>query len=315
MTQHALQQLTERFSKYDAERLLQEIEKAVLSGDARYIAETVMLGETVYSYQLQDGTFAFPVIAEGEDDFSVITVLSEGMEVSTSTGNITLKAEYLDPGLHTEISETRYHGDLLSRQPSLSSTLARKLTTQSPLHAWTAHPRLNPDHEPVQKRSFDVGRAAHSVVLGRGAPFEAYPPKLLASNGAASTKAAKEWAEAKRADGVTPLKQDDFDAVHAMATTLETKLAELGVRFDADRSEIVALTEIDDVMCRAMLDNAPAEPSAPIYDFKTCESAAPDACMRAVMNYGYDVQAAHYLETWAAVTGEERVLRFVFQEK
>jgi hypothetical protein len=37
--------------------------------------------------------------------------------------------------------------------------------------------------------------------------------------------------------------------------------------------------------------------------------------MRAVMNYGYDVQAAHYLDTWKAATGEERRFRFVFQEK
>ena len=58
-----------------------------------------------------------------------------------------------------------------------------------------------------------------------------------------------------------------------------------------------------------------AEPRKPIYDFKTCEDASPEACIRAVQSYGYDVQAAHYLGAWSGATGEERTFLFLFQEK
>ena len=76
-----------------------------------------------------------------------------------------------------------------------------------------------------------------------------------------------------------------------------------------------AQAEIEGVICRAMLDNLPADTAQPIYDFKTCENANPHACVRAVMNYGYDVQASHYVETVLAATGQERAFRFIFQEK
>ena len=64
-----------------------------------------------------------------------------------------------------------------------------------------------------------------------------------------------------------------------------------------------------------MIDNAPLDPRLPLYDFKTTEDASPDAVIRSVMNYGYDVQAAHYLAVWKAATGEDRKFRFVFVEK
>ena len=74
-----------------------------------------------------------------------------------------------DPGLY-DMPEADYHADPCP-EPSLSSTLARLMVNRSPRHAWTASPRLNPDHEPVNKETFDVGRAAHAVLLGRGAPI------------------------------------------------------------------------------------------------------------------------------------------------
>jgi hypothetical protein len=216
-------------------------------------------------------------------------------------------------GVH-DLDAATYHQDPCP-EPSLSSSLARLILDQSPLHAWTASPRLNPAWEPVESATFDIGRAAHRAVLGKGADYVAYPADLLAANGAASTKDAKAWAEEQRAEGRTPLKADDLERVDAMAQKALATLPSYGIHLDPLRSELTAVAQIDDVWCRAMIDNAPTDPRAPLMDFKTCVDASPEACRRAVENYGYDVQMAHYLDCWRAATDEHRDFLFIFQEK
>jgi hypothetical protein len=220
----------------------------------------------------------------------------------------------LDAAGMYELDSETYHKDP-APAPSLSSTLAKALLAQSPLHAWYASPRLNPDWEPVNKKTFDIGRAAHGAILGKGGDYIAIPNDMLASNGAASTKAAKAFIEEARSAGMTPLKSCEVDCIGAMKDVAEDRLAALGINLDPARSELAALAEIDGGWCRAMLDNVPLAANEPIYDLKTCESAAPDACERAIMNYGYDVQAEHYRQVWKAATGEDRPFRFIFQEK
>jgi len=219
----------------------------------------------------------------------------------------------MKPGLY-QIAAEEYHADPCP-EPSLSSSLAKLMLGQSPLHAWTASPRLNPAWEPKESRVFNIGRAAHRAVLGAGGDYVAYPDDVLASNGAASTKAAKEWAEDQKSRGLTVLRSDELEQVESMAARARLRLAQMGISFAPARSEMVAIAQIDGVWCRAMIDNAPADPRAPLYDFKTCEDASPDAVIRSITSYGYDVQAAHYLDVWRAATGEKRKFRFVFQEK
>lgn len=220
---------------------------------------------------------------------------------------------FLTPGLH-DIPAEIYHADPCER-PSLSSTIAKAMLAQSPLHGWTLSPRLNPQWEPVEKKTFDIGRAAHRAILGKGGDFVEIPADTLAANGAASTKAAKEFVEQARAAGLTPLKGAEVEQIETMRRIAVAKLDAHRIRLDAARSEITALAEIDGTMCRAMIDNAPSGPRSPLYDFKTTTDANPEAAIRAVMTYGYDVQAAHYLDTWRAATGEDRAFRFIFQEK
>ncbi|MEO1951473.1 PD-(D/E)XK nuclease-like domain-containing protein, partial [Thioclava sp.] len=65
---------------------------------------------------------------------------------------------------------------------------------------------------------------------------------------------------------------------------------------------------------RAMFDYAPPGVEW-LLDIKTTTDANPDACVRAVMKLGYDVQDRHYRDVWKAVTGEDRRMRFLFCEK
>jgi len=235
---------------------------------------------------------------------------------------VNIQTPALSPGIYADIPDTRYHADNLGNQPSLSNSIAKELL-RSPLHAWTAHPKLNPEWEPTERKTFDIGRAAHRAVLGKGGDYVAIPESILASNGAASTKEAKAFIEDARESGLTPLKEAEVDLVQTMAAHLHFRLGQMGITLDPAHSEITALAEIDGALCRCRVDNAPDAPvmipgigpRKVMIDFKTIEDAGPEACRRAVENYGYDFQWEHYCQTWRAASGEGRDMIFVFQEK
>lgn len=310
MTHHARERLAERAPGIAPSAALKQIEAAIADGKAYGTAQTVS-GERVYEVRLSTGQIVFPLVAI--DGPAVKTVLVEGMSLTTPGGIITLERRGLGTGVH-QMDEDVYHADPAPR-PSLSSTIAKILLAQSPLHAWTASPRLNPEWKPKDSTTFDVGRAAHRETLGAGKPYVAIPDELLSANGSISTKAAKEFVAEVRERGETPLKSDQVAQIEAMAAKIRAKLVENQIDLDPAHSEVVALAKIEGAHCRAMIDNAPADPRAPLYDFKTTMDASPEAAMRSIMNYGYDVQAAHYLDTWKAATGEDRLFRFIFQEK
>jgi hypothetical protein len=212
------------------------------------------------------------------------------------------------------LTSAEYHADS-APAPSLSATLAKLLIKKSPRHAWHASPRLNPAWQSLDKKTFDIGRAAHRAVLGCGDDYEAIPANILASNGAASTAAAKAWIADARKRNVTPLKEDECEQIAAMRAVAHERLGEYGIALFPWQSELVEMAQIDGVWCRAMFDNVDESPEGPIYDFKTCEDASPEACQRAILAYGYDIQAEHYRAVWRAATGEDRPFLFIFQEK
>lgn len=317
MTDHAIQRIAERFPGHDPRMVLALIARSIDTAPGHGITVT---GERVIEVALPDGT---PIFALIKSDGGIVTALAEGMDFEGTQGRVPLRRLGLTPGIHFDVPEARYHADQMTADPTLSSSIA-KLMLRSPLHAWTAHPRLNPDREPVEKKVFDIGRAAHRAVLGRGGDYVAIPDDMLASNGAASTKAAKDFIEQARAAGLTPLKAAEVDQIGAMADRLRQRMLEYGIEIDPARSEVTALAEIDGVVCKCRVDNAPEAlmripgiptPRRVMIDLKTCEDASPEAVRRAVESYGYDLQAGHYTETWRAATGEDRDMLFVFVEK
>jgi hypothetical protein len=216
-------------------------------------------------------------------------------------------------GLHFDIPEARYHADELLDVPTLSSSVARQML-RSPLHGWTAHPRLNPDYTARDSAAFDLGRAVHRAVLGCGGDYVAIPDELLSDDGAIRSKVAREWVADARARGLTPLKREVIDQVQAVAASVSQRLADMGIRLDPARSEVTALAEVDGVWCRARIDNLPERGSV-FYDLKTTTDAGADAVIRAVEVYGYDLQMAHYQAVLEAATGERRRARLIFVEK
>jgi len=207
-----------------------------------------------------------------------------------------------------------YHSDP-APEPSLSSSVAKVLISETPLHAWTASPRLNPDWEPEVKKAFDIGTAAHRLVLGVGEDFEAIPDGMLSADGGIRTKEAKEFVADCRNRGVTPLKEAEVEAINHIARKVGAALREMNMPIDPDHSEVAMLAKFDGVWNRCMFDNLPPGKTYALDLKTTAGSVHPDALAKTVADRGYDISAAHYLRILKELTGEERTMRFVFVEK
>ena len=195
---------------------------------------------------------------------------------------------------------------------SLSSTWARKLMEPAG-PAKFAHERRNPQ---PPKKVFDVGHAAHTIVLGSGSPIARIPEDKLAKNGAVSTTEAKEFCAEARANGRTPLKPAEYDQVVAMAEAIKNHPEAMRVlAADGTQTEVSAFRQDPEtgmwLRCRYDAVNP-----AGIGDLKTTTDADPAKFARkTAAELGYFMQDAWYLDTARALDLTDGPLRFVLVEK
>lgn len=223
---------------------------------------------------------------------------------------MTTPAIRMAPGLYPDLPEDVYHADPCP-EPSLSASIAKVLIDQSPRHAWTKHPRLNPAFEPENKTTFDLGRAVHKLILGRGADL------VPVDADAYTTNAAKAARDAAWAAGKTPLKRAEWDQVHAVARAAEAQIGlneDLATlrQFGAAEQTLLWFEERFGVWCRCRLDWMPKTGNVFVDVKTTGMSANPeDFARKALFDQGYDVQAAFYRRGIATVLGIPDA-RFVF---
>ena len=208
------------------------------------------------------------------------------------------------------ISADEYHAGVAG-PPRLSASIAHVLCTQSPLHAWTAHSQLNPHYERVEEEKFDVGKAAHSVLL------EGDDNIYVVHEDTWQKNVAKEAREYARSIGKVPLLAKKRDEVMRMVDAARTQLdaheAEPPL-FSEGKPEQTLLWEEDGVSCKARLDWL-RDDIVTTDDLKTTgRSANPDAYARALYGVGGEIQAAFYLRGVRAVTGQDAVFRWVVIE-
>ena len=218
------------------------------------------------------------------------------------------------PGYVAEMPEDAYHADPVPGG-SLSASMAKILIKPG----GPARLRHQLDHGRPPKREFDFGHAAHMLVLGEGAPIAVIPADILASNGAASTTAAKAFIEKARAAGQVPLKPAEAQQVADMADEL-TRHAEASALLTAPgvqcEMSAFAIDPQTGVWLRGRFDFL--APGQGVGDYKTAADGEPGRfARRTMLDLGYHVQAAHYLDLAAAVglTDPDAPFRFVVQEK
>jgi len=196
-----------------------------------------------------------------------------------------------------------YHADCCDT-PSLSSGIAKLLLERPPYWAWAAHPKLNPDYAPAEaKAAFDIGHAAHAMLLegGKGIEACAFDNWL--------TKEAKAKRDSAREAGLTPVLTKDYERTQEMASIASAMLADYGIDVVTTQNECTMIAEVDGVLCRTRPDIYTGNR---IIDYKTT-GVSLDVFDKQAAKFGYDLQAAMYMRV-AAELGHKCDWLFLVQE-
>lgn len=222
------------------------------------------------------------------------------------------------PGIYDILAE-EYHSDPCPT-PSLSSSLVKILVQETPLHAWTAHPRLNPFFERSDEDKFDLGNAAHALILKDPKKFAILPFDDYRKKEAQDAKAKA------RSEGKIPLLAKHWNRVNAMVLSARDQLDSstdfAGVFQNGKPEQTLIWCETEfqgapakPVWFRARLDWLPDDRTQPYDDFKSTESADPDVWSRIVFSVRHDIQAAFYRRGIRALgLARQPQMRFVVQE-
>lgn len=209
-----------------------------------------------------------------------------------------------EPCIVPDMPAEIYHGDPCPA-PALSNSIIKPLLTQSPYHAWLEHPRLNPHCQREEDQKFDLGTAAHALLL-EGADrcwvIEADDYK---------TKAAREARDLARVDGFTPLLRAQYDAAKIMRTRALEYLdhTEFAGILGRGKPEVSLFwRDSMDVWVKGRADFL-TDDRRVILDYKST-SLPPSKWQRAMLDHGYDTQSLLYQRGMSALghTG----CRFVF---
>lgn len=211
------------------------------------------------------------------------------------------------PGIYA-MSAQEYHSDPVIL-PSLSASVASILLTQSPRHAALAHPRLSLAYQPDEDSRFDLGSAAHALLL------ENDGSKVCVIEAADwRTKDAKAKRDEARANGLFPILAKHNFAVTAMVKAARefVETTELAGIFTRGKPEQTIVWQEGTSWCRARLDWLTDDHSL-ILDYKSTESAQPEQVIRQIGRMGYDIQSEFYRRGLAAVrSGKVDLPAFVF---
>lgn len=213
----------------------------------------------------------------------------------------------MNPGLHDGIDEAVYHAD----KNSLSVSGAKKLLPPScpAIFKWQR------DNGQPHKAAFDFGHAAHSAVLGVGAPLVV----VEADNWL--TKAAKEKRDAAYTEGHVPILTKEKAQVDGMAAALllhPIASALLDPAHGKPEQSMYWHDEVYGVTRRGRLDWLPDTDGGRLIvaDYKTAASAEPAAIKKAVASFGYHQQHAWYVDGLHALeVADDIAFVFIFQEK
>jgi hypothetical protein len=219
----------------------------------------------------------------------------------------------MKPGFFLEMSAAQYHADPCP-EPSLSQSIAKILLARSPAHAWTAHPRLNPNYV-LDAEGYEadriIGEVAHKLMLGRGRDVA----QMSVTN--FRTKAAQEERDAAFDAGVIPVLPHHYERASAMVEAGRSQLKAMGldIAMEAGEHEAVMCWQENKVWFRSMLD---CMFGGSVLDYKTTGlSIAPHVIDRKMFTDGVHIQAAFHergLDVLDPGGAGKRQHTFIFQE-
>lgn len=209
-------------------------------------------------------------------------------------------------GVH-KISMEAYLADPCP-MPSASAGLLNILLTKSALHAQYAHPKLSPHFQPRESTTFDIGTAAHGLIL----EGEAKVCVIEADDW--RKKSAQEERDEARSNGLTPLLRKHYEAVKKMVSVARSFMLECEIadRLTGATPELTMIWQEGEFWFRARPDLW-SQDMLTLVNYKTAESAEPNAFIRRMPSLGYDLSAAFY-ERGARALGYAAEEFFIVQE-
>lgn len=194
-----------------------------------------------------------------------------------------------------DMPEAAYHRDP-APAPSLSSSLAKVMVTETPADARRAHPKLNPDWQPgAPTKDMDLGTAAHRMLLEGGSGVY-----VVKDHSDWRTKDAKDQKAKARAKGQVAVLDADYHMLVDLAAAGREKLARCGYEFERLPSEVTFVYQCPQYRswrrCRvdALLDTGS---TLTVFDYKlTATSPHPGKWGRQAADMGYHIQAAFYID-------------------
>jgi hypothetical protein len=209
----------------------------------------------------------------------------------------------------SNLTAEQYHADP-APIASLSNSIANILIDQSPQHAWLAHPRLNPAYVREVNTRFDLGSAAHLMLLERR---EDKIVRVQAKDW--RTNAAKEARAAAQANGQYAVLEEQYGSIVSMCTAAQDYLltTELGDMLATGDPEQTVMWQEGPLWYRSRPDLISRDRRV-ILDYKSTSSAAPDFVAKQIGRMGYDLQSEFYTRGINAVANSNTTFVFLFQE-
>lgn len=216
---------------------------------------------------------------------------------------LTTLPEVVSGEFRLNMPEEEYHA-----HHALSAS-GMKQILRSPLHYRNSRAMNRP------KKEFDLGHAAHSIVLGKGMPIAHIPDSMLASNGYASTKEAKAFIAEARAEGKVPLKSEPYTNIvrAAEAVLRNPKARDLLERDGYSEASLFATDPVTGVHLRGRIDRLAG---TTLIDLKSTNDVRTRKLQAVVTDFSYDVSAEVYRLLLALVLGiESEPMHLIFFEK
>lgn len=216
------------------------------------------------------------------------------------------------------IPEDQYHADPCDK-PSLSASMCKVLVQKTPKHAWMKHPKLgaqeieteDEDEEKIEHGKFDLGKAAHALLLEGVDKMQIVDAKDWRTNDAK--------AERKEADeaGKIALLRYQYNNVVNMKNAAIEYIARSGFKYqlkDFEFEQTIIFNEDTEFPRRSRLD-ALSHDKRMIFDYKsTKKSLRYDSLRRHIEDMGYDITDAFYKDAVQALGGRRPEKVFLFQE-
>ena len=196
-------------------------------------------------------------------------------------------------------------------EPSLSASIAHTIVTQSPLHAFAQHPRLNPGVIDTGSSKMDLGTIVHGIVL------EGDESRLVIVEADDwRTKVARETRDAARLAGLVPVLAGDMGMVREIAEAARSAIrnSELATAFTPaeGKAEQTLAWQEGEIWLRSRPDWLTNDHRL-IIDLKTTAgSAEPSAWLRTMLGNGNDLQAVLGLRGIKALSQNGARCQFVF---